>query len=81
MSARALRAAAFLLAVAAAFAFAAAAGRGATPLVIAGRIDTPIHPAAANYLSRVLDRAGKEGAALVVLTLSTPGGCSRPRAR
>jgi len=67
MPARALRAAVLL--------FAAAGLRGAsTPLVIEARIDTPIHPAAANYLSRVLARAHEEGAALVVLTLSTPGG-------
>jgi membrane-bound serine protease (ClpP class) len=60
---------------AALLAFAAAAfGNASTPLVVEGRIDTPIHPAAANYLSRVLSRAEKEGAALVVLTLSTPGG-------
>src|SRR5689334_13682458 len=56
-------------------AFAAAALLNAsTPLVVEARIDTPIHPAAANYLSGVLARAEKEGAALVVLTLSTPGG-------
>lgn len=59
---------------AASFVFAAAIGRASTPLVVAGRIDTPIHPAAANYLSGVLSHAQKEGAALVVLTLSTPGG-------
>ena len=39
-----------------------------------GRIDTPIHPAAANYLAAVLAQAEKEHAELVVLTLSTPGG-------
>ena len=55
--------------------FAAAALAGASsPLVVAGRIDTPIHPASANYLASVLARAEKENAALVVLTLSTPGG-------
>ena len=60
---------------AAVLAFAAAAfGSASTPLVIAGRIDTPIHPAAANYLARILSRAEKDGATLVVLTLSTPGG-------
>src|SRR5689334_9703634 len=67
MPTRALRAA--LLACAA-----AAFLNASTPLVVEARIDTPIHPAAANYLSGVLARAGKEGAALVVLTLSTPGG-------
>ncbi|MEP6993007.1 MAG: nodulation protein NfeD [Acidobacteriota bacterium] len=53
---------------------AAALGTASTPLVVAGRIDTPIHPAAANYLTRVLSQAQQEGAALVVLTISTPGG-------
>ncbi|HEY1249778.1 MAG TPA: nodulation protein NfeD [Thermoanaerobaculia bacterium] len=67
MSARALRAAVVLLA-------AAAFGRASAPLVVEAQIDTPIHPAAANYLSGVLSRAEKEGAALVVVTLSTPGG-------
>jgi membrane-bound serine protease (ClpP class) len=67
MPLRALRAASFLFA-------AAAFGRAATPLVVEGRIDTPIHPAAANYLAAVLAQAEKEHASLVVLTLSTPGG-------
>ncbi|HEY3202781.1 MAG TPA: nodulation protein NfeD [Thermoanaerobaculia bacterium] len=67
MRTRALLAASLLLA-AAAFLVAA------TPLVIVGRIDTPIHPASANYLKRVLSEAEKENAALVILTLSTPGG-------
>src|SRR5450432_2427852 len=53
---------------------AAASGAVPAPLVVVGRIDTPIHPAAANYLSKVLAEAEKDGAALVVLTLSTPGG-------
>jgi membrane-bound serine protease (ClpP class) len=46
----------------------------ATPLVVAGRIETPVHPAAAGYLKKLLDDANAEGAALVVVTLSTPGG-------
>ncbi len=55
--------------------FAVAAWAGASePLVVAGRIDTPIHPASANYLAAVLAQAAKEHAELVVLTLSTPGG-------
>ena len=33
-----------------------------------------IHPAAANYLKKVLRAAGEENAALVVVELSTPGG-------
>ena len=39
-----------------------------------GRIDTPIHPAAAVYLQKLLKEADHDGAALVVLGLSTPGG-------
>ena len=46
----------------------------AAPLVVAGRIETPVHPAAAGYLKKLLDEANADGAALVVLTLSTPGG-------
>ncbi len=67
MSSRTLTAAVLVFA-------ATALGRASAPLVIEARIDTPIHPAAANYLAGVLSRAEKEGAALVVLTLSTPGG-------
>ncbi len=44
------------------------------PRVVTGRIDTPIHPASAAYLKRLLAGAQEDGAALVVLTLSTPGG-------
>ena len=46
----------------------------ASPSVVVGRIETPIHPAAAGYLKKLLDDANADGAALVVLTLSTPGG-------
>lgn len=48
--------------------------RGPGPTVFVARIDTPIHPAAANYLKKVLRAAGEEGTALVVVGLSTPGG-------
>lgn len=44
------------------------------PRVLVARIDTPIHPAAANYLKKVLREAESEKAALVVVELSTPGG-------
>ncbi len=47
---------------------------GPGPTVLVARIDTPIHPAAANYLKKVLKAAAEEGAALVVVGLSTPGG-------
>lgn len=46
----------------------------AAPLVVAGRIETPIHPASAAYLETLLEEAEADGADLVVLTLSTPGG-------
>jgi membrane-bound serine protease (ClpP class) len=44
------------------------------PLVVVGRIDTPIHPAAASYLEKLIKGAERDGASLVVLCLSTPGG-------
>jgi membrane-bound serine protease (ClpP class) len=44
------------------------------PLVVVGRIDTPIHPAAANYLVKLLKGAEQDHASLVILGLSTPGG-------
>lgn len=52
----------------------AALAAGTRPLVVEARVDTPIHPAAASYLKKVLGQAEREGAALVVVTLSTPGG-------
>jgi membrane-bound serine protease (ClpP class) len=54
-------------------ALAGAAGAG-KPLVVVGRIDTPIHPAAASYLEKLIKGAERDGAALVVVSLSTPGG-------
>jgi membrane-bound serine protease (ClpP class) len=50
------------------------AGSSRTPLVVVGRIDTPIHPAAANYLNKLIKGAERDGADLVVLGISTPGG-------
>jgi membrane-bound serine protease (ClpP class) len=67
MRARALLATSLLL-------LAAASGASTGPLVVLARIDTPIHPASASYLESVLAGAEEKGAALVVLTLSTPGG-------
>src|SRR6266508_3485665 len=55
-------------------AFEGAPAGAARPLVVAGRIETPIHPAAANYLNKLVRGAEKDGAALVVLGISTPGG-------
>jgi membrane-bound serine protease (ClpP class) len=50
------------------------AASGSGPKVLVAQVDTPIHPAAANYLKKVLRAAEAEGAALVVVKLSTPGG-------
>lgn len=50
------------------------AGDANPGLVIRGRIEGPIHPAAAAYLRRLLTEARDEKARLVVLELSTPGG-------
>ena len=52
----------------------AAGERSERPLVVVGRIETPIHPAAANYLNKLIDRAEKDGASLIVVGISTPGG-------
>ncbi|MGH9368919.1 MAG: NfeD family protein [Thermoanaerobaculia bacterium] len=50
------------------------APEAAAPLVRVGRIDTPVHPVAASYLGKLLREAERDGAHLVVLGLSTPGG-------
>jgi membrane-bound serine protease (ClpP class) len=81
MAARFRLPAAFLVAalpaallVTASFASPIAAATRASPLVVVGDVDTPIHPASANYLKRLLAEADRDGAELVVLRLSTPGG-------
>jgi len=38
------------------------------------RVDAPIHPISAEYIVRTIERADREGAALVLLLLNTPGG-------
>ena len=53
--------------------FAGAAG-APRPLVVVGRIETPIHPAAASYLEKLIKGAEADRAAVVVVGLSTPGG-------
>jgi membrane-bound serine protease (ClpP class) len=50
------------------------AATGRVPKVLVACVDTPIQPAAANYLKKILRAAEQEGAALVVVELSTPGG-------
>lgn len=52
----------------------AAVATAAQPLVVRGRIDTPIQPAAAAYLRKLVTAAEEKNAALVVVELSTPGG-------
>ncbi len=37
-------------------------------------IDAPIQPITAEYVAQSIDRADREGAALLILTLNTPGG-------
>ena len=46
----------------------------ATPVVYAAEVDSLIHPVSAEYIVQTIDRADAAGAALVVLTLRTPGG-------
>ena len=52
----------------------AASPAARAPRILVADVDTPIHPAAANYLKKVLRSANEEGAALVIVELSTPGG-------
>ena len=44
------------------------------PLVLNAEIDGVIHPVASQFVQRTIERAEREGAALVVFTLRTPGG-------
>jgi len=56
---------------------AVAATIGATadgPAVYAADVDTIIHPVSAEYMIETMARADRDGAALVVFTLRTPGG-------
>ncbi len=52
---------------------AAAAAQG-TPVVVVGRLDGVVNPMAAQYVHRVVTTAADQGAALLVLTIDTPGG-------
>ena len=49
----------------------AAAPAGA---IYAARVDSIIHPVSAEYMIETIERADREGGALVVFTLETPGG-------
>ena len=42
--------------------------------IYAARVDSIIHPVSADYMIETIDRADREGGALVVFTLETPGG-------
>jgi membrane-bound serine protease (ClpP class) len=44
------------------------------PLVLSAELDGIIHPVAAQYVQRTIERADREGAVLIVFTLRTPGG-------
>ena len=52
----------------------AASRPAAAPVVYAAEVDALIHPVSAAYIVQTIDRADAEDAALVVLTLRTPGG-------
>jgi membrane-bound serine protease (ClpP class) len=52
---------------------AALPGRGAAE-ILKITVDAPIHPVSAEYIARTIDRADREGAALVLMVLNTPGG-------
>jgi membrane-bound serine protease (ClpP class) len=46
----------------------------ASASVLRIKVDAPIHPVTSEYVVRALERADREAADLVVLTLDTPGG-------
>jgi membrane-bound serine protease (ClpP class) len=46
----------------------------ASAAVVRIKVDAPIHPVTSEYVVKSLDRADREGADLVILTIDTPGG-------
>lgn len=44
------------------------------PLIVVANVDALIHPVSAEFMVDAMERADAEGAALVIFTLSTPGG-------
>jgi membrane-bound serine protease (ClpP class) len=46
----------------------------AAPLIYVATVDGAIHPVSADYLIKTMDLADRTGAALVIVTLRTPGG-------
>ena len=53
----------------------AAAQEQGGPHALVISIDGVINPVKDRYLERALEEAGESGAALLVITLDTPGGC------
>src|SRR5258706_1742678 len=49
-------------------------GASVAPAVYAADVDSIIHPVSAEYMIETMARADRDGAALVVFTLRTPGG-------
>src|SRR5450756_740236 len=48
--------------------------QSARPVVYSATVDALIHPVSAEFMVDTMDRADRDGAALVVFTLRTPGG-------
>jgi len=46
----------------------------ASATVLKIKVDAPIHPVTSEYIVRSLEKADRDGADLVILTLNTPGG-------
>ncbi len=57
-----------------AFAIGQVFSRASRPLVYSAVVDALIHPVSAEFMIDAMDRADRDGAALVVFTLRTPGG-------
>lgn len=52
----------------------AATSPAASPLVLVAEVDAIIHPVSAEFMIGTMERADRDGAALVVFILRTPGG-------
>ncbi len=69
-----LRRAALLAAAVAVSAPALLLSQAARPLVYSATVDALVHPVSAGFMIEAMDRADRDGAALLVFTLRTPGG-------